>query len=563
MKPWIPVAALVLSTFATGCVEDDGPEKFQAMDLSDGTGPAIAAGGATEVWAASNKWMDVDSPSARAAGVAWPENSGLTWEQKYSAWIQSLETTQTSSGSTTFVIQTPYGERALPAPRLECAEVAITLRAAFSSWYHLPFFLKGWDSNAKKAVYSGHFGVVYGDGTKATNFPSFKSSYKDFEPGWTPDQPWPSDANLRGRHLGDDDLNDFLQNPDGSEPGAGAYFDELFLNKRVGYWLRLTLLYYGSVNLADDSNMIHVEADALRAGDVLLYRRQRVGSGHTLPVMRVDQLVTGKLAPQVASGDVPRRQPKWEEPLWARNRFYSSSAGSMEENYEGDVYATLGGGLRRWRTTEYSGGRWRNSISAPDVELRIPPDQLERIAARIERFKEILLDGSPEEAKAVALAEVTAAREHLRNYPASCAARINRENSFKELYTVMQTHFGMTKEQVDAEQRTLEDYVFGELVYENSKTCCWNSTTAAMGEIILDFARVEQEQAQADGVCRAPTVFKARPGGDGYELFRAHAEAIGRGAEWVAWSEDEACPPANVAEDTEAELKATTFCAAP
>src|SRR5688572_5837646 len=37
----------------------------------------------TQVWIARNKWEDTTTPAARAAGIAWPEDSGLTWDAKY------------------------------------------------------------------------------------------------------------------------------------------------------------------------------------------------------------------------------------------------------------------------------------------------------------------------------------------------------------------------------------------------------------------------------------------------------------------------------------------------
>jgi len=492
---------------------------------------------ATEVWSADNRWADVDTSAARLAGMAWPEDSGLTWEEKYMAWVQSLGATPGNvAGKTTFKVKTPYGDRELPAPTLDCGEVAYMLRVAFASWYHLPFFVKGWDGEARRSVFAGHFGFVYGDGSRAGNFPKFKNSYADYEGSWSEGQEWPSDTKLRGRRLGDDDGNPFLENANGSEAGLGAYADELFLNKRTGYFVRLVMLYFGSINLADGSNLVHIAPEALTAGDVLLYRRKRVGTGHTLPVMAVERIATGKLAPQLASGNIPRRQPKWEEPLWARNRFFNNSAGGPSENSDGDSYYKLGGGLKRWRTPVWRGGRWRNDVSELTKPSYIRDDEYDRIMGRLEAFKSVLIDGSPEETKAVALAEVESAREHLRDYPASCSARINREVAYKGLYRV------------------------GELIYEKSKTCCWNSTTSAMYEIIMDFARVEQELADIDGECVSPTVFKARPGSDGYELFRQHAVSLGRGAEWVDWSEDEYCAARDVDEDTDEEQKAVPYC---
>src|SRR5690349_1556962 len=41
----------------------------------------------TQVWSARNKWEDTTTPAAQQAGLAWPANSGLTWDQKYEAWL--------------------------------------------------------------------------------------------------------------------------------------------------------------------------------------------------------------------------------------------------------------------------------------------------------------------------------------------------------------------------------------------------------------------------------------------------------------------------------------------
>lgn len=34
----------------------------------------------TQVWTARNAWEDTDTPAARAAGLAWGADSGLTWD---------------------------------------------------------------------------------------------------------------------------------------------------------------------------------------------------------------------------------------------------------------------------------------------------------------------------------------------------------------------------------------------------------------------------------------------------------------------------------------------------
>ena len=529
----------------------DGPfDEVPAEGKYDGSaarGPSVASGVDTEVWAVSNAWSDIDTPAARAAGIAWEASSGLDWEQKFDRWVASLATEPKASGSgQTFVLTTPYGDRHFHAPTLECAEVAYFLRATFASWYHLPFYVQGWDAAGRQTMYAGHFGFVNSDGTRIGNFPRFRESYRDYESGWAPGTSWPSDTRLRGFRLGDDDDIAFLSTSD-KELGAGAYFDEIFLNKRVGYFMRLLLLYFGSTNLADGANMFHVQPEAIAPGDILLERWQRRGIGHVMPIFRVERHAEDAIEVTVASGSMPRREPSWEEPNSARRHFTDEYTGGVGSNYDGDEYSHLGGGLKRWRSAVLRAGRWRNEVPVRDREVFINDMDYEAISARPARFGEILRSLTPEERRTVALSALETAREHLRMYPASCSARIRREDAFTDLYGVMAEE-GLDKAQVDATFRTLEDYVFAELVYERSRTCCWNSTTSAMHEIIMSAAEAEQAAATASGMCVQPSAFRAET--TGYDRWRTHAESLGRGAEWVAWSEDELCEQRAVPEDT-------------
>lgn len=559
----IVLAALV----ALGCAPDslgeaigetgvDGPfgevPEEGKYDGSSARGPQVASGSSTEVWSVQHAWTDVTNE----AGLAWERNSGLDWEQKYDAWIGSLQTEPRRHGSgQTFIVTTPYGDRSIHAPTLECAEVGMFLRATFASWYHLPFYLQGWDAGKGRTMYAGHFGFVDSTGARVGNFPTFRSSYRDYESGWAAGRPWPSDARLRGFRLGDDDGMDFLST-DGSELGAGAYFDEIFLNKRVGYFMRLLLLYFGSANLADGANMFHIQPEATSAGDLLVKRWQRRGIGHVLPIFRVTRHSEDALEITIASGSMPRREPLWEEPNQARSAFTSNYGGGVGEDSDGNSYASLGGGVRRWRTATLRGGRWQNDVSARDRDVYINSQALDEVAARPARFEQILRSLSTEERREVALQAITAAREHLRNYPASCSARVRREDAFDSLYEVQEAA-GMSRSQVDATYRTLEDYVLSALVYEQSRTCCWNRSTNAMHGVIMDYAEKEQAAAERDGMCVQPTAFRAET--NGYERWSAHAATLG--AAWNAWSEDEACSQRNVPEDSvDGARAATPFC---
>lgn len=525
-----------------------------AADGVDALGPTVAAGAATEVWAVRNQWDERDTTEARRAGVAWGASSGLDWEQKFDQWVQSFEVVARSGHGQTFRMRTPFGERAFDAPTLECAEVALFLRATFASWYGLPFFVSGWDSRGRQAMYAGHFGFVNRRGERIANFPSFRTAYADHTARWSAGQAWPSDARLRAMRLGDDDAVTFLTRS-GGVAGAGTYFDEIYLNKRVGYFMRLLLLYFGSVNLADSANTFHVRPEALAAGDLLLERWQKRGIGHVMPVFRRTDVGEGRFEVAIASGSMPRRQPLWADTAEALHYFELAYCGGPGTASDGTEYAKLGGGLRRWRTATRVGSSWRNLVRPADRDAWIDDTDTAAIAARPARFRELLAQLTPEERRDSALARVESARAHLRDYPASCAARTRREDAFAELYEVMEGYFGEDRAAVDARYRTIEDHVMAELRYEASRTCCWNRSTAAMREILVAYAEKEQADAAARGECVEPTPFRAEAadraaGGDGYGRWRAYAQEIGRGAEWRAWSEDEPCAQRDVSEDS-------------
>lgn len=533
---------------------------MNAEEVSSSTvGPAVPAGAATEVWAVRNQWADTDTNEARRAGIAWAAGSGLSWEQKYERWISGFRRIERGAGGHTFEMTTPFGDRVLAAPTLECAEVAMFLRVTFAAWYGLPFFIQGWSSADRQPIFAGHFGFVFRTGQRARNFPLFKTAYRDYTAGWTAGMRWPTDAALRRMHLGTDDGVPFLSNADGSSAGAGAYFDEIHLNKRVGYFTRLLLVYFGSVNLADEGNTIHVRPTGTSAGDILIKRWQRNGIGHVIPVMRVDHPAEGRIAASVASGSMPRRQPVWEDPQVAVSSFTSQYTGGTENSYDGVPYSQLGGGIRRWRTTVLRNGRWTNATLAADEPDAIAQSDQAAIGARPEQFRMIWQVLTPQERQSAAITQIESARAHLRMYPASCSARTRREDAFAALYSVSE-ELGMSRAQVDRRYRTLEDHVFAELEYNQSKTCCWNSSTAAMAQIVLDYATKEQAAATARMMCVQPTVFRANGAGDGYELWRAHAATLNRAADWRAWSEDEACMARAVTMDTQT-ARAANFCA--
>jgi hypothetical protein len=539
----------------------DGTEMQQSQDEVREVIPGpLARSTDAEVWAIENQWADKSTANARKAGMAWGADSGLTWEEKYQKWVESFERVDAVRYGKTIRFATPYGHT-MDGPVLECADVTIWLRMTFAAWYHLPFYMTGWRSG--QTIYFGHFGVVDRNGAPVSGFPRFKSSYRDFERTWRSGDRWPSDPNLRRRRVGPDDgaagvrVGDEKYLAEGD--GAGAYFDELFLNKRAGYLMALLDVNFGSQNLADGANLFHIQPEATAPGDALVHRWQKNGIGHVLPVMSSVTLNTGKLRVTTASGSMPRRQPVWEDEAQSGNYFKNSYAGGRGEASDGTPYAKLGGGIRRWRTAVVQGGRWHNIVPQVFRPVYIEDQNVEAIASRPERFRELLAEDTPEAARDAALATIGSTRASLRERPASCSSRSKREEAFDALYEVMSRSFGMSRSQVDAQYRTLEDYVFAELEYDKSKTCCWNSTTPEMANIVLDYAEKEKARSDEQGVCRQPTPFRSSGGGK-YDTWKAHASAIGRAGQWREWSEDEPCQQRGVIEDTVGERGLTNMC---
>jgi hypothetical protein len=190
--------------------------------------------------------------------------------------------------------------------------------------------------------------------------------------------------------------------------------------------------------------------------------------------------------------------------------------------------------------------RWRNAVRPSDVPNFIDETNVAVVGGRVERFRTIFPEITPEVRRDAALERIANARMHLSNYPASCSARTTREDAFAELVDVMTSSFDMTESQVHAQYGRLEDRVFAELTYAEARTCCWNSTTTAMSTIVTRYAQDEQARATAMGVCAEPTIFRAEAadlaaGGDGYGRWRTYAASIGMASAWRAWSEDETC----------------------
>lgn len=546
---------LILLGLPSACtqpaVEEDEVEDAENLEPGGAVGKEDSVGvkglpvdgnfAATTAWAVTNQWEDRDTPAAREAGIAWPADSGLTWDEKFAAWVQSLEQVPGQTISQTFEMTTPWG-KTLPAPKLDCADTALMMRASFAAWYGLPFYVVAFDGG--KPIYFGHFGIRTKDGIW-NNMPKF-ASFSDFSDRSAEEllADWPEDSGLRKLGVQSGDDQPFL----GEGARTGTYLDELHANKRAARFIRLLLVFTGSMNLADSRNTFNLSASALRAGDVMLWRWQAQGVGHTMFTVRVTDIGEGQLEAQSVFGNLPPNQPKWDGPVETKRNYTNPQGGGQDETTD---YAPFNGGLKRFRVAKNVGGFWTNTFMGADEASWINDTDHERMHRRPGEIDALLGEADPEKIKDALLGIIAEKREHLRNFPASCSARIAREKAFGDLYDVMDAHFGATTAEVDLQFRILEDYVFAELVYEQSKTCCWNSTTSTMFETIMDLN--SQHQEDAGDACVEPVVFKAT--GGGYDTFRSF-----RPEGWVDWSEDEACPQRDVTDDTEAEGDGLPYC---
>lgn len=508
--------------------------------------PVSIEGSSTQVWTVTARWSDTDTAAARAAGLAWGANSGLRWDEKFSKWVASMPKIRIENGTSTFQLTTPYG-KTVRMPALECSETMLLLRAIFASWYGLPFFVEG--ANASGRVFLGHFGFRNAAGRLAGT-PNFRLAYADYSArGAGALSNWPSDAKLKARHLTDYDANDWLA----TGAGFGAWADEALLNKRVGWFLLILLDYFGSMNLADSANAYHLLPGQMKTGDMLLERWQKNGIGHTLVVKTVTALEGGKLGAELVSGSMPRRAPRWDDPAWSRHYFMSDITGGVGSDDEGNPYARLGGGLRRFRVAQQVGGYWTNNVPAWDVQNAIDDKDLAAISARPQQFATLLADVSPAQKLQLLVNQIEVARGNLREKPASCSSRTLREGFFAELVQFGRDQYGWDKKKVDRDYRKGEDYLLPELKYAQSPTCCWNSTTPAMFDLLK---RYNASRMQAAGAC-LPLVTFTRAN---LPQLKVYAQSQGRAAEWKEWSEDEPCAQRAAADDTQEAAQPTPWC---
>jgi hypothetical protein len=518
---------------------DPGPELGKADSAGIASLPVSGNYASTQAWKVTNQWEDTSTPDALLSGMAWGSNSGLDWDQKYAAWVGSFQQVPAIDGFTTVTISTPFN-KSVPGPKLDCADLAIMLRMSFAAWYHLPFYMVGYDHSTP--VFFGHFGVRTANGPWSTA-PAFGTAYSDYssETAAQYAAKWPQDTALRTRGISSGDELPFLG------PGArlGAFLDEIHLNKRAARLIMFTQAYLGSHNMVDSRNTYNLVPEALRTGDVLMFARAPTVDGHTTVVTRVTQVAGGQMQAEAIYGNDPPEQPAWQDPVETLDLFTDPEGGGPDLNtaYGGTTpFSHLNGGLKRFRVAKAQNGKWVNTWMNADEASWINDTDYDRIAARPAQFAKLLGNADPGVQRDQLLSVIADKRAYLGDHPSSCAARTDREQAFATLYGVMAQSFGMDQAAVDAQYRTIDDYVFAPLAYASSRTCCWDHTTTAMSKIIMQYAA----SLSMTG-CVAPPVFAMTNGG--YDAFSSYAASIGMSAAWLPWSADEECDQSGASND--------------
>src|SRR5690606_14128463 len=115
----------------------------------------------------------------------------------------------------------------------------------------------------------------------------------------------------------------------------------------------------------------------------------------------------------LVSGSMPRRQPKWETGIASKSYFTNPYTGGPGENSDGQRYATLGGGIKRFRVTKNINGNWTNTWMSADEADWISDTDYDRLAERVTRFETLLGSATPAEMKAALVGIIDDARHHL------------------------------------------------------------------------------------------------------------------------------------------------------
>lgn len=418
-----------------------------------------------EVWEPVHAWTDT-APN------------GETYEEYYGTWLRSIQ--YNSNGRE--VHYTLADGTVVPAPSLECADSALFLRFLFASEYGLPMFVRGWVDGGWH--FFGHFGWLNSSGVRVRNY---RQHPVDAERG--------SYAPLQNRSSY---LPDNLQDYPVEDSTIGEYLDAALTNKRMGYFLQdlWNMIYSGTI--VENFNSYYIQPDYIREGDLQMHRYDLTGGiGHTITIQNVERGATGRL---IRVDIIQSYMPTLP---WVGNG-YSELTGYTPNP---EVHS----GLRRWRRPELRNGRWYNmvdeDVAAWDAEVPDFP----------ERFEELFSMSAADEVAAM-IETIEIRRTALVDNPNSCRRREEREAAFANLYELymatpeLYEELGFENEPtleeirptVDRLHRTIDDFIWSELNYEQARTCHWNPSDTDinndMYEATVEFNRQVLETYGCEGI---------------------------------------------------------------
>lgn len=519
------LAACVAVSLTAACAPND--ELLDDSNVNEGRDDSWSGGvrdPGDQVWRVSREWTDI-APN------------GETYEELYATWLASVEHTNGRDIHYTLADGT-----VVPAPSVECADTALSLRFIFAEEYGLPMFVSAGQ------YYFGHFGWIDRNGNRVRSYARYSL-----------DAPRGSDADLAAsaRYLPDD-----LQEWPLEGPGTiGAYLDAAFTNKRFGYFMQdlWNMVYSG--NLVENRNTFYVRPDFVRGGDLQLHRYDNNGGiGHTITIQRVERSSTGRLL------DVDIIQSYMPTRPWIGDG-YSELTGYTPN-------PSTGAGLRRWRRPVLSRGRWYlvadETVAAEASEVPGNPD----------RFEDLF--GMTAEDEVGAMVEtIETRRRALFDNPNSCRRREEREAAFGELYELYAStpelfrslgfeeapSVEAVRPAVDRLHRTVDDFIWSALRYEEARTCHWNPSAPDVNHDMYRATVARNRELLEAGGCEALRMFRAEgaefcegrdgrqasdPGAcaevpDGFDDLRSHAAA--NGLSWADYSNDEGGDLSAVATD--------------
>ena len=544
------VHACVVAALLAACVSGPSDDLDGVSELNPGppAGKADSAGipalpvhgdyTATQAWVVTNQWEDTDTPDARAAGIAWSANSGLTWDQKYAAWVGSLQQIPTLDNTfTTVTISTPFG-KSVPGPKLDCADLAILLRMSFAAWYHLPFYLSPTTTTRRSTSVTSACARRPARGTSTSNW----SKYADYEHRRRRSTRRTGPRTRRCARAASPRATTCRTS--GPARARARSSTRSTSNKRAARLILFTQAFLGSHNMVDSQNTYNLVPEALphrRRADVRARadRRRPHDDRHARHA-----LAPGSLQAEAIYGNDPPAQPAWQDPAETKSLFTDDEGGgpSLNTAYGGMTpYSHLNGGLKRLRVAKEKHGYWVNTWMDADEASWINDTDYDAIAARPARFAELLGSSDPAVERDQLLAAIAEKRAYLPRSPGVVRrARRSRERVREALHA----DAGQLRHDARDGRRAVPHDDRG--LRRSRRSTTRTRARAAGTRRLRDVRPHHGVRAAAAGERRRAAssrpIFKLTA--NSYDPFAAFATQTGQASRGCRWTADESCAQA-------------------